>query len=69
MSKQNYCVNPEEIFRPDGINCDYKTNEHFLEKYRYLKNVEPNEDIIYRKLLFEPRVDSNEAFVRNLIYA
>lgn len=69
ISKQNYCVNPEEYFRPDGIKLEYKTNENILEKYRYLKNVEPNAEIIYRKLLFEPRVDSNEEFCRKLIYA
>ncbi|MBI4586601.1 MAG: cobalamin B12-binding domain-containing protein [Planctomycetes bacterium] len=66
LHELNYIGNPEEFFEPCGLEIVYSPNPALQKKYAYLKAVEPDQVLRWRKLLFEPRVDTNDEFCRQM---
>ena len=64
LHEVDYNADPSKFYVPEGVEICYKPNQRIIAKHNYLVSVEPNQEVRWRKLLFEPEVDRNDQFCR-----
>jgi hypothetical protein len=64
LKAHDYRADPSRFALSEGAEFIYRPNMAIIKKYEYLRGLEPDPLLRWRKLLFEPRIDSNDEFCR-----